>query len=264
MNGATKIDVVNADTFEAFHQAESKAPCSNFQLQAYCLPSLLTGNSPAQREHLLNTLVRQQNAHVFKRQYLFRQNDPFNTLYIVRSGAVKTVLLDSSGCEQITGFYYPGDLFGLDGINTHHYATSSLSLGNADVCAVDFPQLEKISTFVPSLQRHIFKLMAREIERNQRVMSVLNHKSADQRVAFLLMRYALHLHRLKQSTQQFAIPMSRKDMANHLGLAVETVSRILSRFQRLGLFQIQGRQVRHLNLAALQEYFEMGDTHIMQ
>ncbi|RLU02613.1 MAG: Crp/Fnr family transcriptional regulator [Ketobacter sp.] len=264
MNGATKIDLVNAETFTPASHPESNAPCLNCRLSEYCLPALFAASSQTQRDHLLKSLVRQQEAHVLKRQYLFRQNDPFNTLYIVRSGAVKTVLLDSSGCEQITGFYYPGDLFGLDGINTHHYATTSMSLGNATVCAVDFPKLEKIITFVPSLQHHVFRMMAREIERNQRVMSILNHKTAEQRVAFLLLRYALHLRRMQHTTQEFTIPMSRKDMANHLGLAVETVSRILSRFQRLGLLEIRGRQVSAMNLAGLQEHFENGDQHSMQ
>lgn len=264
MNGATKIDLVNAETFTPAPHPENNVPCLSCRLNEYCLPALFTSNSKTQQEHLLKSLVRQQNAHVLKREYLYRQNDPFNTLYIVRSGAVKTVLLDSSGCEQVTGFYYPGDLFGLDGINTHHYATSSMSLGNATVCAVDFSQLEKITTFVPSLQHHIFKMMAREIERSQRVMSVLNHKTAEQRMAFLLLRYALHLRRLQQPTREFSLPMSRKDMANHLGLAVETVSRILSRFQRLGLLEIKGRQVFSLDLARLQEHFENGDQHIMQ
>ena len=106
--------------------------------------------------------------------------------------------------------------------------------------------------------------MAREIERSQRVMSVLNHKSAEQRVAFLLLRYALHLRRLQQSTRNFTVPMSRRDMANHLGLAVETVSRILSRFQRLGLLEIRGRQVHSMNLASLQEHFENGEQRIVQ
>ncbi len=266
MSGAPQIELVNADIVESCAQPKTKntVPCLGCRLHEYCLPTLLNGTSESQRNRLLGSLVRQQSAHVLKRQYLFRQNDPFTTLYIVRSGAVKTVLLDSSGCEQITGFYYPGDLIGLDGINTHHYATSSLSLGNATVCAVDFSQLEKISTFVPSLQHHFFKLMAREIERNQRVMAILNHKSAVQRVAFLLLRYALHLRRLKHNTQQFSLPMSRKDMANHLGLAVETVSRILSRFQRLNLLTIQGRQVSSLDIAGLQEHFEQSDQVIMQ
>ncbi|MEE2733387.1 MAG: helix-turn-helix domain-containing protein [Pseudomonadota bacterium] len=263
MNGAPHIDLVNVDT-AALPVASSthQAPCEACELQAQCLPASLNATSDSQRRHLLNSLVRQLQAHPLSQQYLFRQSTPFNTLYIVRAGAVKTILLDNSGCEQITGFYYPGDLFGLDGINTHQYATTSVALGQASVCAVDFSRLERISTFVPALQHHIFRMMAREIERNQRMMAVLNHKSADQRVAFLLLRYALHLRRLNQPSQQFSIPMSRRDIANHLGLAVETVSRILSRLQRLALFRIEGRQVYGLDLARLQAHFEAVDHRL--
>lgn len=264
MNGAPHIDSTTVEAVDFPHLPRHHSACQSCQLNEHCLPALFTDNQASLRDTVLSKLVKQQNVHVLRREYLFRQDDPFHSLYIVHSGAVKTVLLDESGCEQITGFFFPGDLFGLDGINTHHYATSCVALGNASVCAIEFSQLENLSTHVPSLQHHIFRMMAREIERNQRTMAILSRKTAEQRVAHLLLRYALHLKRLRLSTQDFSLPMSRRDMANHLGLAVETVSRILSRFQHLDLCCIHGRRVLALKLSALQEQFEKGHPPIMQ
>ncbi|TNC87662.1 MAG: Crp/Fnr family transcriptional regulator [Alcanivorax sp.] len=274
MNGATKIGSTSVDIIDCQTPSQHSPPgqphttpshpCQSCGLNEHCLPALFSGQPASLRDYVLSNLIRHQEIHVLRREYLFRQDDVFNSVFIVQSGAVKTVLLDAGGCEQITGFFFPGDVFGLDGINTHHYTTSCLALGNARVCAIEFAQLEKLSSSVPSLQHHVFRMMAREIERNQRTMAILNHKSAEQRVAYLLLRYALHRRRLQLPTLDFSLPMSRRDMANHLGLAMETVSRILSRFQRLALCRIHGRRIVSLNIAALQEHFEHTPQPFMQ
>lgn len=257
MNEATRIELADASVLDqlpgslALHN-----PCDKCELQAHCLPELMSNTAKPIRDRVLTGLVQQQIHHVSKNKPLFRQHEPFDTLYIVRSGAVKTVLLDAGGCEQISGFYYPGDVFGLDGISTNRHATTAIAMGNTRVCAVEFARLETASTLIPSLQHHLFQLMAREVARNQSMMTLLSRKSADQKVAYLLLRYGQHLQRLGLDPHNSVLPMSRRDMGNHLGLAVETVSRIFTRFQRLQLCRIHGRRVEYLDLAALQQQLD--------
>lgn len=258
MTGATRIGLFEAKLPASSPRPYPKhpAPCHRCTLTEHCLPALLNGRADHTRDQVLNSLVQQRNIHIIRREALFHQNDPFDELYIVQSGAVKTVLLDESGCEQISGFYFPGDMFGLDAISNNRHPTSCLALGNSTVCAIPFARLEQVSAIAPNIQHHLFRMMAREIERNQQMMMIMSRKSSEQKIAYLLIRFALHLKRQNQSTQQFTLPMSRRDMGNHLGMAVETVSRILSRFQRLKLLKVQGRTLSELNLAALQQHFE--------
>jgi len=253
MNGATGIDQAHRGLLNMLPASQqATAPCDSCELTGLCLPALLADYSDAIRNRILNALIRQQVHHVLGDRYLFRQDDPFDTLFIVQTGAVKTVLLDASGCEQISGFYYPGNLFGLDGISTSRYATSAVALGNTQVCALEFSRLESITTQIPDLQHHLFTLMAREIESNQRMMSLLSRKSAEQKVAYFLLRMGAHLQRSGQSGGTYTLPMTRRDIGNHLGLAVETVSRIFTKFQRLGLCVITGRRLQRLDMEGLQ------------
>lgn len=147
-------------------------------------------------------------------------------------------------------------MFGMDAISNNRHPTSCQALGSATVCAIPFQQLEQVSASIPDIQHHVFRMMAREIVRNQRMMVLLSRKTSEQKVAYLLLRFALHLKRQNQSTSDFTLPISRRDMGNHLGMAVETVSRILSRFQRLQLLKMRGRNVSELHLSALQKYSE--------
>jgi CRP/FNR family transcriptional regulator len=184
-------------------------------------------------------------------EHLFRASDPFESVFAVRSGAVKTYALSEEGEEQVTGFYLPGEIVGMDGISTAHHMSSAKTLETSSVCEIPFSRLEELSSKIPSLQHHFFSLMSREIQADRELHMLLSKKSADDRIASLLLSISARQQRRGLSAQRIRLPMSRYDIANYLGLAVETVSRIFTRFQQQGMLAVEGREIEILDRESL-------------
>lgn len=228
-----------------------KAGCGDCVLGKLCLPRIFTSLSQDSVRGHLNSLVRQNKALLKRKDVLFHQGHEFDSLYVVRTGAIKTVMLDENGTEHITGFHLPGDIVGLDGISTSRYATTAIALDSTSVCTLPFAALEKVASQVPDVQHHVFRIMAQEIQKDQHMMLTLGHRSAEQRLAGFLLRLSQHFQHRHLAADSFRLPMSRGEIGNFLGLAVETVCRILTRFQKIELLQTDGRSVSQLDIAGL-------------
>lgn len=212
--------------------------CNDCNLSAVCLPLAV---APDQVEQLDNILKRGRSLK--PGEHLYKARDPFRSVYAVRSGAIKTYSLTEEGEQQITGFYLPGEVVGMDGISTAYYASSAQALETSSVCEVPFEHMEALSLQIPSLQRHFFKLMSQEIKSDRELHMLLSRKSAEDRIAALLLSLSARAHRRGLSAHQLRLPMPRNEMANYLGLAVETVSRIMTRLHNEGVLRVQGREV---------------------
>ena len=119
------------------------------------------------------------------------------------------------------------------------------------MCEIPFSQLETLSQQIPSLQHHFFRLMSNEIRADRELHMLLGKKSADDRVASLLLSLSARHQRRGLSDHRFRLPMSRYDIANYLGMAVETVSRIFTRFQQQQWLRVTGRDIEILDRARL-------------
>ncbi len=188
-----------------------------------------------------------------KNELLYHEGTPFQSIYAVRSGAVKGYRTTSDGREQVTGFYFPGEIFGMDGISNSSHASSARALETSAICAIPFDSLERLSASMPSLQRHLFQLMSREITDDQLLITLLSKNSADERVATLLLSIANRNARRNLSASQFRLPMSRVDIGNYLGLTVETISRVFSRMQKTGVLRVDNKEIEILDQEALQQ-----------
>lgn len=220
--------------------------CNDCSLSPVCLPLAV---EPTQLNQLDEIIHR---GRPLKRgEHLFRSGDTFQSVYAVRSGALKTYAISSDGEEQVTGFYLPGEVLGMDGISTARHMSSAKALESASVCEIPFNQLEVLSQQIPSLQHHFFSLMSNEIRADRELHMLLGKKNADDRLASLLLSLSARNHRRGLSEDAFRLPMSRYDIANYLGLAVETVSRIFTRFQQQQLLRVEGREVEILNRKVL-------------
>nr|WP_269147512.1 fumarate/nitrate reduction transcriptional regulator Fnr [Alloalcanivorax dieselolei] len=220
--------------------------CNDCSLSPICLPLAV---APSQLDELDGIIRR---GRPLKRgEHLFRAASPFGAVYAVRSGALKTYVLSDEGEEQVTGFYLPGEIVGMDGISTAHHVSNAKALETATVCEIPFHRLEDLSQRIPSLQHHFFSLMSNEIRADRELHMLLSKKSADDRVASLLLSLAARQQRRGLSSSRFRLPMSRYDIANYLGLAVETVSRIFTRFQQQEMLLVDGRDVEIIDREAL-------------
>jgi CRP/FNR family transcriptional regulator len=220
--------------------------CKNCRLGSICLPFSLE----TQEVDELDRIV-QRSKPLQKGQHLYRESDAFQSVFAVRSGTLKAYRTTDDGREQVTGFYFPGEILGMDGISNNAHASSAKALETSAVCEIPFSSLEKLSSSMPHLQRHFFQLMSREITEDQQLITLLSKSSADERVAAMLLSVSSRNARRKLSATEFRLSMSRVDIGNYLGLTVETVSRVFSRMQKLQVLRVENKEIEILDLEAL-------------
>ncbi len=216
-------------------------------MNALCLPIALELDEVDR----LNEIVR-RGRPLHKDDYVYNSGDKFRSVYAVRSGSIKTSSVNDQGLEQVTGFYLPGEIFGMDGIAHTHHLSSALALETAAICEIPFDRLEELSMTMPSLQRHFFQLMSKEINNDQKLISLLSKNSAEERVATLLLSISARNATRNLSNIRFRLPMSRADIGNYLGLTVETVSRVFSRFQKQSVLAVDKKEIEILDVPGLQ------------
>jgi CRP/FNR family transcriptional regulator len=220
--------------------------CNDCRMSALCLPMALQ----ADEIDRLNRIV-ERGRPLQRNEYIYHAGEPFKSIYAVRSGAVKGFTVNDEGVEQVTGFYLPGEIFGMDGIGHPNHINSAVALETAAICEIPFSRLEELSTQIPSLQRHFFRLMSREITNDQQLITMLSKNSAEERIATLLTSISARNARRKLSGSRFRLPMSRADIGNYMGLTVETVSRVFSRFQKQDILSVDKKEIEILDLDRL-------------
>lgn len=175
--------------------------------------------------------------------HVFRTGDAFEAIAAVRSGTVKTYTVDRDGHEHVLGFYFPGEVIGLDGIHGDRYPCNAVALDTVMLCRFSFPKISVLATQLPGLQQHLFRLLSRDIGR---AALLAGDWTADQRMAGFLVGLSRRLAARGFSPDRFQLTMARTDIANYLRLAPETVSRVLRRFQEAGLVRLDRREVELL------------------
>lgn len=240
------FDVSHRLSSQNITKSSSQGQCGECALRKLCLPKVCGAKSTE-----LEAVVQHSKPLMRRKDVLFRQGDNFDALYVIRAGSVKASMINENGEEHITGFYLPGDIIGIDGISSGRHATTAAALETTSICTLPFAALEKLATTVPEVQRYVFQVMAKEILQDQKMMFLLSSKTAEQRLAALLLRFSEHLENRKLFSEEIRLSMSRNDIANYLGLAVETVCRAMTRFQKQALLRVDGRSITLLDSGAL-------------
>ena len=222
--------------------------CSSCRLSTLCLPLALE----AQDVERLDSII-QRGKPLQKGEYLYHEGTAFTSVYAVRSGAIKAYHVTDDGREQVTGFYFPGEIMGMDGISKNAHACSAKALETAAVCEIPFSSLQELSVQMPELQRHFFQLMSREITEDQQLITLLSKNTAEERIAALMLSISARNARRKLSATNFRLPMSRIDIGNYLGLTVETVSRVFSRLQKLCILEVSNKEISILDIDGLKD-----------
>ena len=228
------------------HQSQMKTLCSTCSLRELCLPVGLMPNEFEQ----LDAVIR-QSRRLKKGEYLFRAGEPFSSLYAIRTGFFKTTVASQDGRDQVTGFFMSGELIGMDGICSHVHSCDAVALEDSEVCELPFAHMENLGQRIPSLQTHFFRLMSREIVRDQGVMLLLGNMRAEERLAAFLLNLSNRLYSRGFAANDFILRMSREEIGSYLGLKLETVSRNLSRFQQEGWVKVEHKHIQILQPAVL-------------
>lgn len=178
---------------------------------------------------------------------IYAQDEEACMIYVVIRGTVRTTRLLSDGRRQIGDFYYPGDLVGLENGATHRF--SAEALGDCEILVVKKSTLGLYGEDGAKLERMMWAATARELERTQEHLMLLGRKTASEKVASFLLEMA---RRVRGDLVQ--LPMGRQDMADYLGLTIETVSRMVTQLQSAGLVRFDScRRFQIRNRAGLED-----------
>lgn len=231
-----------------------EARCVTCSLSSLCLPLSLNLEDIDQLDRIIK-----RRQPLKKGEHLFRQGDAFECVYAVRSGSLKNYIMTNEGEEQITNFHLPSELVGMDGIDCDVYPISAKALETTTVCEIPFARLEALAHDLPDLRQQILRIMSKELRDDKQMMMLLSKKNAEERVATFISNLSQRFKRRGYSQFTFRLPMSRNEIGNYLGLAVETVSRVFTRFQNAELIAVNGKEVHILDMNQLVELAGMVD-----
>ncbi|MEO6925697.1 MAG: cyclic nucleotide-binding domain-containing protein [Rhodanobacter sp.] len=184
---------------------------------------------------------------------LFHQGDYFAALYVVRTGSLKTFVEGSEGDLQILGFHLPGDIMGIGGLTNEHHPCSAEALERCSVYELRYAKLQEASASVPALHHQLIRVISGAMVNEQRHMVMMGKQLAQRRVAVFIRSLAGRYARLSRDPLSLTLSMSRGDIANYLGLALETVSRLFTRMEADGLLAVNGKSVHILRCDLLDE-----------
>lgn len=236
----------NSQTAKAVSLQQLRQNCANCSLHDLCLPA---GINDQDLDNLDRVVAERRR--VDRGQFLYLPGQPYTSLFVVRFGSFKSVASLPDGEEQIIGFHLTGELLGLDSLGPGKHQAAAQALETSSVCEVPYEQLERVAQAVPGLQRQLLNMVSRELNQEQNHLVLITRKSARARLATFILGYARRLEARDHRTDEFTLSLSRYDLANYLGLAVETVSRLFTSFRDEGMLRVERRRIGILDRDAL-------------
>lgn len=228
-----------------------KKRCSRCDLRELCLPAGLERDDVDRIDQIVAS-----RETLAAGQPLYHAGAPFEALYVIRSGSFKTHTTSEGGELQIMGFHLPGEIIGFDAFSDERHQCTAEALEPAGACRLPYNQLERIAGQVPGLQRQLMRLISREMRDDHAHMAMMGRNQAISRLALFLHSLSSRQKRLGRSSEHLTLTMSRADLANYLGLVLETVSRLFGRLQDMGVLRVRRREVEILDHDRLRELGE--------
>ena len=226
--------------------------CQNCSISELCLPFSLNNQELETLDNIIDRKLPIQ-----KGEQLFNDGQPMQALYAVRSGTFKTYTINKQGEEQITGFHLAGDLLGFDAIANAEHPSFAKALETSMVCEIPYNTLDNLSNSMPKLKKQILRMMSADIREDHAMLTLLNRKNAEQRLATFFSTLSSRYHARGLSASEFRLSMTRSDIGNYIGLTVETISRLLNRFDKNGLIAVNGKLITIVNIEKLNKCAEL-------
>lgn len=217
--------------------------CKNCSLSSACLGSVdQTSLRPGVKSHRI----------YHKGDSLFVEGTVFNALFILRSGSAKSSISSTSGDEQITGFYHPGDLMGLDGFDRGTHVHRLNFLETSSVCCIGLGELDNAMGESANLRHKLLQSMSHALIEEHALLLSLGKMTSEQRLVKFLLDISARFEKRGLSGKEYILSMSRIDIANYLGMAIETISRLLTKMHTLGVIAVDHRKITLLDGEKLQ------------
>jgi CRP/FNR family transcriptional regulator len=232
----------------ALPKTSSLNRCSTCILGQFCLP---VGLSHADLDKV-DALVKERVA-LKKGGSLYRHGDLMTSVYSIRFGTLKTEHGLPDGRSQVVGFHLPGEILGLDAIGDGHHQSDAIALEDSEACIIRFAEFESLARQIPALQNQFHRILSRELTQDQRHLLALGSMRAEERLAGFLLSLSERLAARGYTNHEFDLRMSREEIGSYIGIQIETVSRLLSRFAEAGLIQVKQRHVKLIDMDGLYE-----------
>jgi CRP/FNR family transcriptional regulator len=234
------------DAHAVIDLARLRRTCSACGLHQLCLPAAIGADDLHRLDEIL-----QARRPLERGQPIFHADHAFTSLYVVRSGSFKTYTTNEHGDSQVLGFHLPGEILGFDAVSTDRHQCTAEALERSTVCEVPYMKLAQVAAQVPGLQRQLMRVISREVQRDHEHLIMMGRRHAQERLAIFLKSLSDRYRRLQRDPAVLTLAMSRYEMANYLGLVVETVSRLFTRLQSLGVLEVHRKTVRILDFEKL-------------
>lgn len=236
------------------NSSELSIHCQSCSFSHLCLPVSL---NKTELESLDDIIERKRPLH--KHDKLVKPGQSFHSLYAVRSGSFKSFISNKDGVEQITGFHFPGDIIGFDALKDNVHQSYSQALETAMVCELPYETLDKVSERYPALRKQIMRFMSSEIKHDHDLMMLLSKRSAEERLLHFINDLSVRFDERGYSAKQFNLSMTRNEIGNYLGLTVETISRLLTRFQKEALIKVEGKLITIVDFEGIRQRMPNSD-----
>ena len=195
------------------------------------------------------------------RQALLSAGEPFEGLYIMRSGSAKAFITSAAGDECITKFFYPGDLLGVDGFDEHAHNQNIVFLETSSVCFLKEYDVNELVKTSDDFRKCLFKSMSHTLQCDSQMMMCLSSCSSEQKVAHFILELRDSFASQGLSGREFRLSMTRTDIANYLGMALETVCRVLASFQLKRVISVSNRHLVILDSRVLSQILSRDSYH---
>ena len=223
-----------------------KVSCGRCSLKELCFPHGMDETDMNALDKIID-----RNMPMHKGEYLYQEGDACHSVYAIRSGCIKTMIQSPSGESQIIGFHLPGELVGFDGFADSRHHCSAQLLETTSLCELEIDRLENLCEELPGLQRQMRRIMGLEVNHDHEQLLLLGKMTAEEKLATFLLNISVRMKDRHWKENEFNLSMPRQDIANYLGLAVETVSRLFAQFQDNGLIEVDKRHIKIVDMPAM-------------
>lgn len=233
------------------HQIRQKlqVTCSNCSLSALCIPRGLVQEDI----NRLSQFVRRKRI-LHRGDSLYREGDSFHGLLAIKAGTAKLISHDKQGNEHLLGVLLPGELLGFDALSTDTHNCSAVALETLSYCELPAGQLDMLCQKVPNLLRELFRHVGQRLD-NEKSQLILHRRPAEERVAAFLVDLSERYRSRGFPASDFRLSLTRQEIGDFLGLALETVSRLLKQFQKEGLIRVQHKNIHIADLDRLKAVY---------
>ncbi len=223
--------------------------CNNCSLDSICFPR---GLSEDEINHISQIIKPKKTLQ--KGEYIFREEGNFRGVLAIKSGSAKLVTDDHHGNEHILNILLPGELLGFDGLNNDKYRCSAIALDTLSFCELPAQNMEELFKNVPTLTKELFRHSSAKMNADKEFI-ILSKRPADEKLAFFLISLSDRLKKRGFSASKFTLSLTRQEIGNHLGLALETVSRLFKKFHQEELISVKSKQIEINDIDRLRAIF---------